>query len=75
MDDLETLALGTLHRRTLRFVQGAGGTGHEDLPEFQVADCADVEVDDLRYVGSYCWTDQDHPTILVPGALASVTSQ
>jgi hypothetical protein len=70
MGGLAAKPVDALDRRTLRFVgsvDSAGGQALADAPSFDAAAASEVAVSDFRYVGSYSWTGEKSPTVLVPG--------
>jgi hypothetical protein len=67
LEGLSPAALGVFDNRSLRFIEGAalvaGGDQDAVLPEEQ------VEVTNVKLLGSYNWTGQASPAILIPGAM------
>lgn len=74
MEGLSARPVDTLDKRTLHFVGGSDRSS--DLaPPFDVDAAPEVGITDLEYLGSYNWTDERVPTIVVPGAAPSTDSR
>lgn len=67
MEGLGARPVDTLDKRTLRFV-GSSDRSNEHLQSYDVDGAPEVHITDLKYIGSYNWTDEWVPTIVVPGA-------
>jgi hypothetical protein len=71
LEGLSPAVLGAFDYRSLRFIEGAalvaGGNHDAVLPKEQ------VEVKDVRLLGSYNWTGQVSPVVLIPGAYGNAS--
>jgi hypothetical protein len=72
---LHSRPIGSFNRRTLRYEAGAQNAGSENSEEFDLKGAEDVKVKYLQYVGSYNMTNDDNPTIIVPGERHSMTQR
>jgi hypothetical protein len=57
----------------LRYEADTQNADSENAEEFDIKRAEDVKVKDLQYVGSYNMTNDDNPTIIVPGERHSMT--
>jgi hypothetical protein len=71
-EGLERAALGSFDNRALRFVSAAelqAGQGQPAYPAARLPD-AEVKVENVRPLGSYTWTGEESPAILIPGSFS-----
>jgi hypothetical protein len=74
MHELRPEMVGTIDKRTFRFVHSTDLSSLGDEAGFDVDGAPDVTISQMEYAGSYSWIHAISPTMLVPGKFYRKTS-